>query len=88
MLEEFASQPNMKLKLAGSAAFHNQWDYTEEEVIEYLEFIIKTFGFERIITGTDFPVVCQTSNPFHLYALIYQSALNLGATEKDFELIF
>lgn len=57
LLEEFASLPNMKLKLAGSAAFHNQWDFTEEEVLEYLDFIIKTFGFERIIVGSDFPVV-------------------------------
>ena len=78
----------MKLKIAGSAVFHNQWDFTEEEVIKYLELMMKSFGFERIIVGSDFPVVLQTSNVFHLFALIFESAVNVGAKQQDIERMF
>ncbi len=78
----------MKLKLAGSALFHNTWDFTEERILPYVEHAIRAFGFNRIVTGSDCPVILGKSSVIHLYALLFQAAINVGASEEDLALIF
>lgn len=55
-IEKLASQPNVWCKLSGmvTEADHNRWRY--EEFVPYLNTVLQSFGADRIMLGSDWPV--------------------------------
>ncbi len=60
-IKTFASFPNMCCKISGlvTEADHQHW--TQEQVKPYIDYVIESFGFDRVIYGGDWPVVIQAA---------------------------
>jgi L-fuconolactonase len=55
-IREMAKFPNVVCKMSGVAteADHNAW--TREQLRPYIEHVIESFGFERVMFGSDWTV--------------------------------
>lgn len=82
-ITQLASHDNVHCKLSGlvTEANHSNWSITA--LRPYLDHVLATFGSQRLMFGSDFPVVKLAAN----YETWLQTALdltnNLSATEKD-----
>jgi predicted TIM-barrel fold metal-dependent hydrolase len=55
-MERIAAMPNIVCKVSGILANVTP-DWTLDEVRPYVEFVIETFGWDRVVWGSDHPVV-------------------------------
>lgn len=60
-LHKLATFPNVWCKVSGlvTEADHRSW--SREDLKPYIDYVISTFGFDRVMFGGDFPVVLQAS---------------------------
>ena len=59
-----AALPNVWCKLSGLITEADHRDWTREQLRPYIDHVIESFGFERVMFGSDWPVSEQT----HRYA--------------------
>jgi len=73
-LRELAGFPNMWCKMSGlvTEADHTHWQ--REDLRPYIDHVLESFGFERVMFGGDFPVVLQAS-PYARWVHTLESAL-------------
>jgi predicted TIM-barrel fold metal-dependent hydrolase len=60
-LEQVAELPNAVCKVSGVLA-NVRDDWTVDQVRPYVEFVIETFGWDRVVWGSDHPVVTLFAN--------------------------
>ncbi|WP_423068375.1 amidohydrolase family protein [Devosia sp. CN2-171] len=60
-MERIAELPNVVCKVSGILANVTP-EWTLEEVRPYVEFVIETFGWDRVVWGSDHPVVTLFAN--------------------------
>lgn len=60
-LEAVAALPNVVCKVSGILA-NVAPDWTVDQVRPYVEFVIETFGWDRVVWGSDHPVVTLFAN--------------------------
>lgn len=60
-MERIAELPNVVCKVSGILANVTP-DWTLDEIRPYVEFVIETFGWDRVVWGSDHPVVTLFAN--------------------------
>ena len=60
-ITEIAKLPNVAAKISGIAAYAGA-DWTVEDLRPFVEHIIESFGWDRVVWGSDHPVVTLTGN--------------------------
>lgn len=85
-LSELASFPNVWCKISGlvTEADHDNW--TREDLRPYIDHVLDTFGFDRVMFGGDFPVVLQAS-PWTRWVETLEWALS-GCSENELQQVF
>jgi L-fuconolactonase len=56
LMSEVAQHPNIYCKLSGMVTEANHEDWTPEDLRPYVEHVVKSFGFNRVMFGSDWPV--------------------------------
>jgi L-fuconolactonase len=86
-LEEIASYPSLYCKLSGmvTEADHREW--TREQIKPYVQHIVQTFGTQRVMFGSDWPV-CLLAASYEQVVQLLEEALPEGVTELAKTAIF
>lgn len=85
-MTELASHPNIHCKLSGLATEADPDNWTEAQLLPYIDTALQAFGPDRLLYGSDWPVCLQaTSLPHWLSTL--ERALT-GCSQPDLQKIF
>jgi len=81
-VETLASQPNVWCKLSGmvTEADHNRWRY--EEFVPYLNTVLQSFGTDRIMLGSDWPVCTLAGDYKEVLEIPLRFIKNLRENDK------
>jgi predicted TIM-barrel fold metal-dependent hydrolase len=60
-LQELARRPNVACKISGVLAYCDPANATVEAVRPFVEHAVACFGWDRVVWGSDWPVVCMTA---------------------------
>jgi predicted TIM-barrel fold metal-dependent hydrolase len=60
-IKELAAVPNVAAKISGIVAYAGP-DWTVEDLRPFVEHVIESFGWDRVVWGSDHPVCTQTAN--------------------------
>ncbi|KKB13126.1 amidohydrolase [Devosia geojensis] len=60
-IAEFARRPNVAAKISGIVAYANP-DWTVDDLRPFAEHVIESFGWDRVVWGSDHPVCTKTAN--------------------------
>jgi predicted TIM-barrel fold metal-dependent hydrolase len=60
-IKEMAKLPNVVAKISGVVAYAGP-DWTLEDIRPYVEHVIESFGWDRVVWGSDHPVVTLTGS--------------------------
>jgi len=52
-----AALPNMSVKLSAGLALVVKWKWSTEEIRRYVEYVLELFGPDRVMAGSNWPVV-------------------------------
>ena len=85
-LSELARIPNVRCKLSGivTEADHETW--TRDDLTPYVDHVVESFGFDRVMFGGDWPVVLNAS-PYVRWVQTLQRAL-AGSSESELRRAF
>ena len=83
LVVKMASFNNVTLKIGGSTFFHDMFDFDEEKLLPYLEHAFNSFGFDRVVIGSDVPMTTKCVSIDYYYNLIINVAKKCGAENKD-----
>jgi len=61
-MAEIASAPNISCKISGLVAYANPKSWTVADLQPYVEHVIETFGWDRVLFGSDWPVCTLSSS--------------------------
>jgi L-fuconolactonase len=56
-IKHAAELPNMSIKLSAGLALVIRWKWSTEEIRRYADYVIEMFGPERVMAGSNWPVV-------------------------------
>jgi predicted TIM-barrel fold metal-dependent hydrolase len=62
-IAEIAKAPNVSCKISGLVAYADQHHWNTEDLRPFVEHVISSFGWERVLFGSDWPV-CTLSASF------------------------
>jgi L-fuconolactonase len=85
-LAELARIPNVQCKLSGTVteADHNAWQ--PDDLRPYIDHVVESFGFDRVMFGGDWPVVLNAS-PYQRWVETLEQAL-AGSSEGELRKVF
>jgi predicted TIM-barrel fold metal-dependent hydrolase len=55
-ITEIARRPNVTAKVSGVVAYADPQSWTVETIRPYVEHIVSSFGWDRVVWGSDWPV--------------------------------
>jgi predicted TIM-barrel fold metal-dependent hydrolase len=55
-IDEIARRPNVVVKISGVVAYANPESWTLDDIRPYVEHAIESFGWDRVVWGSDWPV--------------------------------
>jgi predicted TIM-barrel fold metal-dependent hydrolase len=61
-ISELAQRPNVACKISGLLAYCAPGNATMEAIQPYVEHCIEAYGWDRLVWGSDWPVVCMTAD--------------------------
>lgn len=79
-ITEIARRPNVAAKISGVIAYGGD-DWTVDDLRPYVEHVIDSFGWDRIVWGSDFPVCTQTASLERWVEVTHE--LIAGASEEE-----
>ena len=65
-IAEIARRPNVAVKISGVVAYADPGGWTVDDVRPYVEHAIESFGWDRVVWGSDWPVCTLTASLSHL----------------------
>ena len=82
-LAALAALPNLRCKVSGvvTRADHQHW--TPAELRPYIQYVLETFGPERVIYGSDWPVMTLAARYEQWVAALQEAAGSLSAADKQ-----
>lgn len=80
-MEQLAAYPKIYCKLSGMVTEANHENWTIEEFVPYIEQVIKLFGINRIMFGSDWPV-CLLAGSYDEVVSILEHSLPKGWTTE------
>jgi len=85
-IAEIAKRPNVAVKVSGVVAYVDPSSWTAEDIRPYVEQAIESFGWDRVVWGSDWPVCTLTASLSTWLATI--QALTLGCSQSERERLF
>ena len=82
-LTELAAQPNVVGKLSGMVTEADGEHWTPDQLRPYVDHYLEVFGPERIVFGSDWPVVRLASNHAQWLATARELVRHLDETQQD-----
>jgi predicted TIM-barrel fold metal-dependent hydrolase len=83
---EIARRPNVAVKISGVVAYADGATWTLDDIRPYVEHAIESFGWDRVVWGSDWPVCTLTASLSIWMAAI--QAITLGSTPGERERLF
>ena len=82
-IQEIAEYPGVWCKLSGlvTEADHNRWRY--EDLLPYMEVVLKAFGADRVMVGSDWPVCTLAAGYNQVMAVFRKFTDTLSGEERD-----
>ena len=85
-ITEIAKSPNVCCKISGLVAYADPKTWTTEDLRPFVEHVIATFGWDRVLFGSDWPV-CTLSASYRQWVEALQ-AITQGAGEANQKKLF
>jgi predicted TIM-barrel fold metal-dependent hydrolase len=83
---EIARRPNVAVKISGIVAYAEPETWTVDDIRPYVEHAIESFGWDRVVWGSDWPV-CTLTASLSIWVAAAQ-AITLGASASERERLF
>jgi predicted TIM-barrel fold metal-dependent hydrolase len=83
---EIARRPNVAVKISGVVAYADATTWTVDDIRPYVEHAIESFGWDRVVWGSDWPVCTLTASLSTWMAAIH--AITLGCSPRERESLF
>jgi predicted TIM-barrel fold metal-dependent hydrolase len=85
-IAEIAKRPNVAVKISGVVAYADPQGWTLDDIRPYVEHAIESFGWARVVWGSDWPVCTLTASLALWVAAVH--AITLGASASERERLF
>jgi predicted TIM-barrel fold metal-dependent hydrolase len=85
-IAEIAQRPNVAVKISGVVAYADPATWTVGDIRPYVEHAIQSFGWDRVVWGSDWPV-CTLTASLSIWAAATQ-AITLGCSANERERLF
>jgi predicted TIM-barrel fold metal-dependent hydrolase len=85
-IAEIAKFPNVSCKISGLVAYANPQRWTTEDLRPFVEHVVASFGWDRVLFGSDWPV-CTLSASFRQWVEALQK-ITKGASEINQKKLF
>ena len=85
-IREMAQFPNVVAKISGLVAYADPRNWTAEDLRPYIDHVIASFGWDRVMFGSDWPV-CTLSASYRQWVDALQS-ITQGAGESNQQKLF
>ena len=82
-IDKFSQFPNLHLKLSSISTEAADTNWTYEEISKYVKYAARAFGWNRIIYGSDYPVLNLRSDITRQMETLIRSLKEIGATEEN-----
>ena len=81
-IAEIAKRPNVAVKISGVVAYAEPETWTVDDIRPYVEHAIESFGWDRIVWGSDWPVCTLTASLPIWVAATHATTLGCSADER------
>jgi predicted TIM-barrel fold metal-dependent hydrolase len=81
-ITEIARRPNVAVKISGVLAYAEPETWTVEDIRPYVEHAIESFGWDRVVWGSDWPVCGLTASLSIWVAAAHAITLGCSADER------
>ena len=81
-IAEIARRPNVVVKISGVVAYAEPETWTVDDVRPYVEHAIESFGWDRVVWGSDWPVCTLTASLSIWVAATHAITLACSADER------
>jgi predicted TIM-barrel fold metal-dependent hydrolase len=85
-IAEIAGRPNVAVKISGVVAYAEPETWTVDDIRAYVEHAIESFGWDRVVWGSDWPVCTLTASLSVWVAATH--AITLGCSVNERERLF
>jgi predicted TIM-barrel fold metal-dependent hydrolase len=85
-ITEIARRPNVAVKISGVVAYAEPGGWTVDDLRPYVEHAIESFGWDRVVWGSDWPVCTLTASLSTWVAAAH--AITFGASTIERERLF
>ena len=82
-IAEIAERPNVVVKISGVVAYADPARWTLDDVRPYVEHAIESFGWDRVVWGSDWPVCTLTASLSIWVAAAQAITLHCSASERE-----
>jgi predicted TIM-barrel fold metal-dependent hydrolase len=79
---EIARRPNVVVKISGVVAYAEPETWTVDDIRPYVEHAIESFGWDRVVWGSDWPVCTLTASLSVWFAATHAITLGCSADER------
>lgn len=83
LMTEISKQENVYCKLSGMTTEANFNTWTPSQITPYMDLVLNTFGSDRIMFGSDWPVCLVAGNYKKTKALVTDFIATLSQTEQE-----
>lgn len=85
-IAEIARRPNVTVKVSGVVAYAKPETWTVDDIRPYVEHAIESFGWDRVVWGSDWPICTLTASLSIWVAAMH--AITLGCSADDRKRLF
>ena len=82
-IAEIARRPNVAVKISGVVAYADGASWTLDDIRPYVEHAIASFGWDRVVWGSDWPVCTLTASLSTWCAASQAITLGCSASERE-----
>jgi L-fuconolactonase len=82
LMKQMAERPNVSCKLSGMATEGNWENWTEEQLVSYMEVALDAFGPNRMMFGSDWPVALLAIDYQRWVGIVRQFISTLSVDEQ------
>tara|TARA_Y100001934_G_C12376909_1_gene789738 strand:+ start:4185 stop:5012 length:828 start_codon:yes stop_codon:yes gene_type:complete len=82
LMKQMAERPNVSCKLSGMATEGNWENWTEEQLVSYMEVALDAFGPNRMMFGSDWPVALLAIDYQRWVGIVREFISTLSADEQ------
>ena len=81
-IAEIARRPNVAVKISGVVAYAEPETWTVDDIRPYVEHALESFGWDRVVWGSDWPVCTLTASLSIWIAATHAITLGCSADER------